>query len=193
MCGIVGIHSLTDSRPIDPRLLAAMNDVITHRGPDSAGFYEDPGRVGLAMRRLAIIDVGGGDQPLTNEDESVWIVFNGEIYNFRELRADLTARGHRFRTNSDTEAIVHAYEEYGDDCVQHLRGMFAFAIWDTRRQRLLLARDRVGIKQLFFAVVEGQLLWGSEIKSLLQHPLLERRLRPAAVNHFLTFLSQFFV
>jgi len=188
MCGIVGIHSLAGDRPIDLAVLQAMNDSLTHRGPDSSGHFQEPDRVGLAMRRLSIIDVAGGDQPIANEDRSVWVVFNGEIYNFAELRTRLQTLGHRFETHGDTEVIVHAYEEYGDDCVTHLRGMFAFAIWDGRRQRLLLARDRVGIKQLFFTQVDGQLLWGSEIKALLQHPAVPRRLRPAAVNHFLTFL-----
>jgi asparagine synthase (glutamine-hydrolysing) len=188
MCGIVGIHSLSDGKPIDPALLGSMNDALTHRGPDSAGQHIEQGRVGLAMRRLAIIDVAGGDQPISNEDGTVWIVFNGEIYNFLELREELISRGHRFGTRTDTETIVHAYEEFGDDCVTRLRGMFAFALWDSRAQRLLLARDRVGIKQLFYAEVDGALLWGSEIKALLRHPGLERRLRPAAVNHYLTYL-----
>lgn len=188
MCGIVGIHSLSHQRPIDSDVLTAMNDVLTHRGPDSAGQYIDPGRVGLAMRRLSIIDVAGGDQPISNEDGTIWIVFNGEVYNFPSLRTELERRGHRFRTDTDTETIVHAYEEWGDECVHHLRGMFAFAIWDAPRDRLLLVRDRVGIKQLYFTRVGGQLLWGSEIKAILAHPAVERRLRPAAVNHFLTYL-----
>jgi len=188
MCGIAGIHAL-DGRPsVDRRVLEAMNATLVHRGPDSAGVYEEEGRVGLAIRRLAIIDVAGGDQPIANEDGSVWIVFNGEIYNFADLRRELESRGHRFRTQSDTESIVHAYEEWGDDCVTRLRGMFAFALWDAPRRRLLLARDRVGVKQLFYAEVDGQLLFGSEIKALLAHPRVERRLRPAAVNHFLTYL-----
>jgi asparagine synthase (glutamine-hydrolysing) len=188
MCGIVGIHALTDGAPIDEAVLARMNAVITHRGPDSDGFHVEPGRVGLAMRRLAIIDVAGGDQPMANEDETVWTVFNGEIYNFAELRSELESKGHHFQSRSDTEVIVHGYEEWGDDVVTRLRGMFAFALWDARRQRLLLARDRVGIKQLFFHVSGDRLVWGSELKALLQHPDVERRLRPAAVNHFLTFL-----
>jgi len=188
MCGIVGICSLADSLPIDSAVLAAMNDTLVHRGPDSGGTYEEPGAVGLAMRRLSIIDVRGGDQPIANEDGSVRVVYNGEIYNFRELRGDLERRGHRFETHADTEVIVHAYEEWGDDCVTRLRGMFTFALWDSRRRRLLLARDRVGVKQLFYTVARGQLLWGSEIKALLQHPEVERRLRPSAINHFLSFL-----
>src|SRR5262249_26437419 len=188
MCGIVGIHSLDGQRPIDRALLESMNDSLVHRGPDSAGFYLEPGRVGLAMRRLSIIDVSGGDQPVFNEDGTVCIVFNGEIYNFSALRAELESRGHAFKTNGDTETIVHAYEEFGDDCVDHLRGMFAFALWDRKRQRLLLARDRVGEKQLFYTEVDGRLLFGSEIKALLRDPAVPRSLRAAAVNHFLTYL-----
>src|SRR5215510_9197819 len=159
-----------------------MNDSLVHRGPDSAGFYLENERVGLAMRRLAVIDVSGGDQPIFNEDGTVCVVYNGEIYNFHALRDELQRRGHQFRTNSDTEAIVHAYEEFGDDCVKHLRGMFAFALWDAARQRLLLARDRVGEKQLFYTEVDGHLLWGSEIKALLRDPAVPRAIRPAAVN-----------
>jgi asparagine synthase (glutamine-hydrolysing) len=188
MCGITGIVSIAPPRPIERGVLAAMNRVMTHRGPDAEGTFEEPGYVGMAMRRLSIIDLETGDQPLANEDATVQVVFNGEIYNFRELRQSLESRGHRFRTRTDTETIVHAYEEYGDDCVTHLRGMFAFALWDARRKRLLLARDRVGIKQLYYTVVDGQLLWGSELKSVLVHPAVERRLNPAALNHFLTFL-----
>ena len=189
MCGIAGILALDERASVDRRVLEAMNATLVHRGPDSAGVYEEEeGRVGLAIRRLAIIDVAGGDQPITNEDGSVWIVFNGEIYNFADLRRELEGRGHRFRTRSDTESIVHAYEEWGDDCVTWLRGMFAFALWDASRRRLLLARDRVGVKQLFYAEVDGQLVFGSEIKALLAHPRVERRLRPAALNHFLTYL-----
>jgi len=188
MCGIVGIHALDPGASVDRALLERMNASIFHRGPDSDGFYEVPGTVGLAMRRLAIIDVAGGVQPISNEDRTIWVVYNGEIYNFAELRKKLEQRGHRFRTHTDTEVIVHAYEEYGDDCVLHLRGMFTFALWDDRKQRLLLARDRVGIKQLFYTVQNGRLTWGSELKAILQDPSIERRIRPAAINHYLTFL-----
>jgi asparagine synthase (glutamine-hydrolysing) len=188
MCGIVGICSLDGAQPIDTIALGAMNDSIVHRGPDSAGAHVDPGRVGIAMRRLSIIDVGGGDQPIGNEDGSVQVVYNGEIYNFRELRAELEGKGHRFETHSDTEVIVHAYEEFGDDCVTRFQGMFVFALWDSRRARLLLARDRAGIKQLFFTVAAGQLVFGSEIKALLCHPAVGRSFRPAALNHYLTYL-----
>ncbi len=168
MCGITGIWNLEAGQPIDRATLEEMNRVITHRGPDEDGFHVDPGRVGLAMRRLKIIDLETGSQPIANEDGSAWVTFNGEIYNFRELRAELEAHGHRFRTRSDTEVIIHAYEEYGPRCVEKLRGMFTIAIWDARRERLVLARDRVGIKQLFYTVAGGQLLWGSELKCLLR-------------------------
>ncbi|MGD8394531.1 MAG: asparagine synthase (glutamine-hydrolyzing) [Candidatus Eiseniibacteriota bacterium] len=188
MCGIAGIHALGTPRPIDRAALADMNRVITHRGPDSDGFYEDDGWIGMAMRRLAIIDVEGGQQPIANEDGTIWIVFNGEVYNFQELARLLTARGHRFRTRTDTEAIVHAYEEWGTACVERFDGMFCFSLWDSRRRRLLMARDRVGIKQLYYTIAGGQLLWGSELKCLLQHPAVERRLSPSALNHFLTYL-----
>jgi asparagine synthase (glutamine-hydrolysing) len=188
MCGIVGILALAPGASIDRSLLERMNASIRHRGPDSDGFYVVPDAVGLAMRRLAIIDVAGSDQPIGNEDGTVQVVFNGEIYNFADVRRELIARGHQFRTHGDTEVIVHAYEEYGDRCVEHFRGMFAFALWDANRERLLLARDRAGIKQLFYAVHHGRLVWGSELKALLADPALERRIRPAAVNHFLTFL-----
>jgi asparagine synthase (glutamine-hydrolysing) len=188
MCGIVGIHSLARGAAIDATLLARMNASIVHRGPDSAGSHVEPGKVGLAMRRLAIIDVAEGDQPLANEDDTVQVVFNGEIYNFRELRAELESKGHRFRTHADTEVLVHGYEEFGEGLLDRLRGMFAFALWDTRASRLLLARDRIGIKQLFYTEVEGQLLFASEIKALLKDPRVERRLSPAAVNLYFGFL-----
>jgi asparagine synthase (glutamine-hydrolysing) len=162
-----------------------MNAAIRHRGPDSDGFYIRP-QIGLAMRRLAIVDLQTGDQPLSNEDGTVWIVFNGEIYNYPTLRPDLEKRGHTFRTHSDTEAIVHLYEEYGLDCVQHLRGMFAFAIWDERRKRLFIARDRLGKKPLYYAEHDGALLFGSELKCLLQYPGFPREADLSAIHHYLT-------
>lgn len=190
MCGIVGMHAFEDGadpREIDRAALEAMNASIFHRGPDSDGFHLEPG-VGLAMRRLSIIDVAGSDQPISNETGDVWVVYNGEIYNYESLRKTLQARGHRFRTTGDTEVIVHAYEEYGDDFVRHLRGMFGFALWDRRRRRLLLVRDRVGIKQLFYTSRDGLLAWGSELKAVLRAPGVERRLRPDAINDYLTYL-----
>ncbi|MBC8508582.1 MAG: asparagine synthase (glutamine-hydrolyzing) [Anaerolineales bacterium] len=166
MCGICGITH-QDNRPVDRELVQAMNATIIHRGPDGDGFYFAPG-IGLAMRRLAVIDLNTGDQPITNEDESVWIVFNGEIFNFPSLRADLEARGHHFRTQTDTECIVHLYEDFGDDCIQYLRGQFAFALWDSKKQRLLIARDRLGQKPLYYTLSGDTLYFSSELSSLLE-------------------------
>ena len=148
MCGISGKLYFDASRPVERDILERMNVVLAHRGPDDAGIYCD-GQIGLAHRRLSIIDLSpAGHQPMSNEDATVWIVFNGEIYNFQSLRPDLLSRGHRFRSNSDTEVIVHLYEEHGTDCLRFLRGMFAFAIWDGPRRQLFLARDRLGKKPL---------------------------------------------
>ncbi len=173
------------AQPADPELARAMTRVMTHRGPDSEGYHVQDG-VALGMRRLAIIDLATGDQPITNEDGSIVLVMNGEIYNFRELRAELAGRGHVFSTQADTEVIVHLYEEHGDDCVQHLRGMFAFALWDTRRRRLLLARDRMGQKPLYYANHGGSLCFGSEIKCLRQWPGLPADIDMEAIHHYLT-------
>ncbi|OLC28321.1 MAG: asparagine synthase (glutamine-hydrolyzing) [Armatimonadetes bacterium 13_1_40CM_64_14] len=161
---------------------------LIHRGPDDEGCYVGQG-VGLGMRRLSIIDLAGGHQPLCNEDGSVWVVFNGEIYNFRELRHELEGRGHRFTTETDTETIVHLYEEYGPHCVTRLRGMFAFALWDARRQQVVLARDRLGIKPLYYAEASGRLVFASELKAILQLPGIERRLNWYAVQHLFTWLT----
>ena len=167
MCGIAGGVWQNGAPPLTSDLVARMSDVLRHRGPDDAGVFEsrihasrderrqDGADCALGFRRLSIIDLAGGHQPLANEDGTVWIVFNGEIYNYRELRPDLEARGHQFATHSDTEVIVHLYEEYGPNCVDHLRGMFAFAIWDDRQRRLLLARDRLGQKPLFYRQESG--------------------------------------
>lgn len=165
MCGITGIRDF-EGRPVAPADLRAMCGAMVHRGPDDEGYYLGSG-VGLAMRRLAIIDLQGGHQPIANEDRSVWAVLNGEIYNYRELRAELEQRGHVFATASDTEVIVHLYEEQGARCVEKLRGMFAIAVWDERSRTLLLARDRLGIKPLYYAQVGSRFLWASELKSLL--------------------------
>ncbi|HUP42695.1 MAG TPA: asparagine synthase (glutamine-hydrolyzing) [Thermoanaerobaculia bacterium] len=184
MCGIAGVARADRTARIEPELLAAMAAVIAHRGPDDEGFHF-AGGVGLAHRRLSIIDVGNGRQPLANEDGSVVVVFNGEIYNYAELTAGLEARGHRFRTRSDTETIVHRYEERGAGCVEDFRGMFAFALWDEPRRRLLLARDRLGIKPLYYYAAPGLLVFGSEIKSLLEHPEVPRELDPEALELYL--------
>ena len=186
MCGITGIVR-SDGAQIDRELLARMNDAIRHRGPDDDGFYFRDG-VGLAMRRLSIIDLKGGHQPIHNSDRTAWIVFNGEIYNYRELRKQLEDRGHQFYTDSDTEAIVHAYDEYGTDCPKYLRGMFAFAIWDERAKSLFLARDRVGKKPLLYAQLNGQLVFGSEFMALLQHPDVSRDVNYEAIHHYLSFI-----
>ncbi len=173
MCGICGILYCGEERRVQRDTLAQMNAHIVHRGPDDDGFFVE-GNVGLAMRRLSIIDIRTGQQPISNEDKSLWIVYNGEIYNHRELRSKLEARGHRYRTKSDTETIVHLYEEYGRDCVQHLRGMFAFAIWDRRLRRLFIARDRLGIKPLYYFYDDKKFIFGSEIKAILAYPGIRR-------------------
>src|SRR5438046_651070 len=169
MCGICGILYPNDARRVERDILAAMNAQIVHRGPDDDGFFVE-GNVGMAMRRLSIIDVQTGQQPLSNEDESLWIVYNGEIYNHRELRSRLEALGHHYRTKSDTETIVHLYEEHGRECVQHLRGMFAFAVWDRPLRRLFVARDRLGIKPFYYFYDGSKFLFASEIKAILAYP-----------------------
>ena len=168
MCGIAGVIRFGEGANIAPEVLRRMCAAMVHRGPDDEGIFTQ-GRVGLGMRRLSIVDLATGNQPISNEDESIWIVFNGEIYNHAELRPDLEARGHRYRTHSDTETIVHLYEEYGKDCVRHLRGMFAFAIWDSKKRSLFIARDRLGIKPLYYRHDDQELVFGSEIKVLLAH------------------------
>jgi asparagine synthase (glutamine-hydrolysing) len=185
MCGIAGIANV-DGRPAGNTLLRAMTDILAHRGPDGDGFHLD-GSVGLGHRRLSIIDLATGAQPMSNADGSVWITFNGELYNFRELRAELEARGMSFRTASDTEVLLRAYEAHGIDCLSRLRGMFAFAIWDARARRLFLARDRVGIKPLVYAWDGRRLLFASELKALLRDPALPRELDWSALQSYLTF------
>ncbi len=187
MCGIAGIFHADLSSAASPQLLQRMTAALAHRGPDGEGFHLD-GPAGLGHRRLSIIDVGGGKQPIFNEDRTQAIVFNGEIYNFGPLRELLVQKGHRFQTRSDTEAIVHAYEEFGERCVEHLRGMFAFAIWDGARRELFLARDRLGIKPLYYYWDGRKLLFASEIKALLEDPTVERTLDPLAIDDYLTYL-----
>jgi asparagine synthase (glutamine-hydrolysing) len=186
MCGICGIFQFDRNNPINRKTLESMNSRILHRGPDSDGFYVSE-NVGLAMRRLSIIDVQHGDQPVANEDETVWLVYNGEIYNHAQLRTDLEKRGHRYRTHSDTETIVHLYEEYGRDLVKHLRGMFAFALWDTKKRKLLLARDRLGIKPLYYRRTQTELLFGSEIKTILAYPEVRAELNRDGIPEYLAF------
>jgi asparagine synthase (glutamine-hydrolysing) len=186
MCGLCGVAWADPARPVERALLQRMADTLRHRGPDGEGFHAAPG-VGLGFRRLSIIDLETGDQPIANEDGSVVVVANGEIYNFAELRTELEAAGHRFRTRSDVEVIVHLYEERGADCLARLRGMFAFALWDARRRRLLLARDRLGIKPLLYAETPEGLLFGSELKALLASGRVERRLDVRALRDLLSF------
>jgi asparagine synthase (glutamine-hydrolysing) len=186
VCGICGKLNFDANANVSPELIRAMADTIVHRGPDDEGFHVS-GQVGLGFRRLSIIDLSGGHQPLANEDNTVWIVFNGEIYNYEELRNDLLARGHKFRTKSDTEVIVHLYEEYGEKCVEKLRGMFAFAIWDDRQKVLFVARDRVGIKPLYYWTDSKSLLFASEIKAILADKQVPRKIAPQMIDRFLTF------
>jgi asparagine synthase (glutamine-hydrolysing) len=187
MCGITGLFDLCERRPINRALLEAMNQTQFHRGPDEGGVHIEPG-VGLAHRRLSIIDLSSGQQPLFNEDESVVVTYNGEIYNFPELTKELQAAGHRFRTHSDTEVIVHAWEEWGEACVERFRGMFAFGLWDRNRQTLFLARDRLGIKPLYYCLLpDGQLLFASELKALMAHPDLPRALDPQAIEDYFAY------
>ena len=187
MCGITGIVDMRGERPIDEPLLRAMNGVIGHRGPDGDGFHFEPG-VGFGHRRLSIIDLEGGKQPLYNEDHTVVVTYNGEIFNFMEVERELLQRGHTFRTRSDTEVIVHAWEEWGVECLKRFNGMFAFAVWDRRAKTLFIARDRLGVKPLYYAELsDGRLIFGSELKALLLHPLLQRRIDPQAVEEYFAF------
>lgn len=184
MCGIAGIFDLGGRREFDPGLVSHMNESQFHRGPDEGGVHLEPG-VALAHRRLSIIDLSSGQQPMFSADRSVCLVYNGEIYNFRELSEILKERGYSFRTRCDTEVILYAWQEWGEDCVKHFRGMFAFALYDRNRQSLFLARDRLGIKPLFYAVLpDQQLLFGSELKVLKQHPQLPREINPQAIEDY---------
>jgi len=185
VCGIVGKLNTDRTRAVDPWLIRAMCETLVHRGPDDEGIHVD-GPVGLGMRRLSIIDLAGGHQPMSNEDGTIWVVFNGEIYNYRDWKPALEARGHRFSSNSDTEVIVHLYEEYGDEFVHHLRGMFAIALWDKRREALTLVRDRIGIKPLYYSAQGDRLLFGSELKALLPDGL-PREIDPQALHEFLSY------
>jgi asparagine synthase (glutamine-hydrolysing) len=185
MCGISGLLHL-DGCSADPQVVARMLAQIEYRGPDESGLYAD-GPVALGHRRLSIIDLGGGRQPMCNEDRSLWITFNGEIFNYVELGQMLRGKGHRFATHSDTEVILHLYEEYGDDCVQHFNGQWAFALWDGRRQRLFISRDRFGVRPLYYTNVKGQFLFASEIKSLFAHGEVSREIDPKGLDQLCTF------
>src|SRR5215467_2853459 len=186
MCGIAGIMSLSD-KIVRLEEIRSMCDTMIHRGPDDEGFHTGPG-IGLGMRRLSIIDVKGGHQPVHNEDGTVSVVFNGEIYNFDELRRDLETQGHTFRTHSDTEVIVHSYEQYGVNCVDRMRGMFAFAVWDQKERKLFIARDRLGKKPLYYTVTGERLIFGSELKVVLQEPQVQRRINWQSFHHYLSTL-----
>lgn len=191
MCGICGVFSYGWSGDDPSGTIVRMRDAMEHRGPDDAGVHVmADGRVALGHRRLSIVDLSdAGRQPMSNEDGTVWIVFNGEIYNHQELRRDLEARGHVYRSRTDTETLVHLYEEYGPDMLRRLRGMFAFAVWDQRRGSFFLARDRVGIKPLYYTFADGRLIFGSEIKAILQHPAIERDVDPIALYHYLSYYT----
>ena len=181
MCGLCGVVYADSNRPVDRDMLHRMTNMMSHRGPDGDGYFVEPG-IGLGFRRLSIIDLETGDQPISNEDHSVTVVCNGEIYNYKELRQDLEAAGHRFRTHSDVEVLVHLYEDYGVRCVDFLRGMFGFAIWDARHRRLMLARDRFGIKPLSYAIKPGALFFGSELKSILASGGINRQVDAGAMR-----------
>ena len=191
MCGICGVVNFgLSGEPVAEPTLRRMADTMAHRGPDADGYFVSPDRqLGFGFRRLSIVDLSTGDQPMSNEDDTVWLVFNGEIYNHADHRPRLEARGHRFRSRCDAEVVLHLYEEFGPDCVDHLRGMFAFAIWDSRRRRLLLARDRIGVKPLYFAALPHTLVFGSEIKALFGHPDVRPRLKESALSLYLTFAA----
>jgi asparagine synthase (glutamine-hydrolysing) len=184
MCGICGVFDF-QGRPVELDLVRKMSDAIRHRGPDGEGYYVCQ-CVGLGHRRLSIIDLAGGDQPISNEDGSLQVIFNGEIYNFVELREQLEEKGHVFKTRSDTEVIVHSYEEWGLDCPTHFNGIFAFAVWDSRRKQLFLARDHVGVKPLYYTVIGSRFVFASEIKALLQHPACRREVDLSSLGQLFT-------
>ena len=186
MCGIYGVFGADPAQPADRQVLCRMGKALVHRGPDGTGTHVD-GALGIGMRRLSIIDLKTGDQPMANEDGSVWVVFNGEIYNYRDLTAELLAQGHRFSSASDTEVLVHLYEEDGEACVDRLRGMFAFAIWDRGLRRLFLARDRLGIKPLYYADTSRGFVFGSELKAVVQNPWVARQVDRQALRAYLQY------
>jgi asparagine synthase (glutamine-hydrolysing) len=184
MCGIAGKFTFDPNVPIDREQLTAMTRVIAHRGPDADGYHVGRG-IGLGFRRLSIIDLATGDQPLANEDGTIWVIFNGEIYNFADIRSELETCGHRFRTRTDSEVIVHAYEQWGDRFVERFRGMFGFALWDDPRRRLVIVRDRLGIKPIYYSRTTSGVTFGSEIKSLLEDPDVPQDWSPEALDAYL--------
>lgn len=185
MCGICGVFDTYQRNRVDKETLQRMCDVLKHRGPDDEGIFVDK-NIGLGHRRLSIIDLAGGHQPIYNENHSIWIVFNGEIYNHNELRKNLEQKGHHYYTLSDTESIIHSYEEWGDDCVNELRGMFAFCIWDSKKNKLLMARDRLGVKPLYYMFKDGRLIFASEIKSILQDKNINKEVNPKALHNYIS-------
>jgi asparagine synthase (glutamine-hydrolysing) len=186
MCGIAGQFNYSRGEPVDRDVVRRMARSIAHRGPDDEGFFI-AGPIGLGFRRLSIIDLAGGHQPMSDAEETVWIIFNGEIYNYRELRAQLQSKGHQFRTNSDTEVIIHGYKEWNTDVLNHLNGMFGLAIWDVRNERLVVARDAMGIKLIYYRIINGQLTFGSEIRAVLATENSKPEIDPVALNLFLRF------
>ena len=186
MCGICGVFNFKNDKPLDPAVLKRMCDTLKHRGPDEEGYYTS-GQIGLGIRRLSIIDLSTGSQPIHNEDKSIWVIDNGEIYNFQDLRKELENRGHKFYTKTDTETIVHLYEEYGERCVDHLRGMYAFAVWDEKNKKLFIARDRIGKKPLYYTVINGSLIFGSEIKPILEYLGYTPEIDLGSINLYLTY------
>src|SRR5207253_4471700 len=186
MCGICGQFNFARTEPLEPETIQRMTGTIVHRGPDDEGYFIS-GPIGLGFRRLSIIDLAGGHQPMSDAEETVWVIFNGEIYNYRELRAELQSKGHEFRTNSDTEVIIHGYKKWGAEVLNHLNGMFGLAIWDVKKQRLVVARDAMGIKLIYYRITSGQLTFGSEIRPILAAQDSKPEVDPVALNLFLRF------
>src|SRR5437868_26663 len=186
MCGICGQFNFARNEPVEPETIRRMTGTIVHRGPDDEGYFIS-GPIGLGFRRLSIIDLAGGHQPMSDAEETVWVIFNGEIYNYRELRPELRSKGHQFRTNSDTEVIIHGYKEWGAEVLNHLNGMFGMAIWDVKKQRLVVARDAMGIKLIYYRIASGQLTFGSEIRPILAAQDSKPEVDPVALNLFLRF------
>src|SRR2546423_598724 len=186
MCGICGQFNFGRNESVQPDTIRRMTQTMVHRGPDDDGYYFS-GSLGLGFRRLSIIDLAGGHQPMSDLEETVWVMLNGEIYNFKELRAELEQRGHRFRTRSDTEVIIHGYKEWGTEVLNHLNGMFGLAIWDVNNQRLVVARDAMGIKLVYYRIANGQLTFGSEIRAILAAESCKPSVDPVALNLFLRF------
>jgi len=186
MCGICGYIHLDRIKRPQENILKGMMDTLAHRGPDDQGFHLKD-NVALGHRRLSIIDLSTGHQPMYNEDRTIVIVYNGEVYNFLELKEGLVRKGHIFRTHSDTEVIIHAYEEYGEDCLKYFNGMFAFALWDSRSEKLFLARDRFGKKPLYYAIFDNQFIFASELKALLKHPSVKKEIDQDSLGMYLAY------